>query len=157
MSNRTLHKLKAVALRSLRPGHHADGGGLYLAASPNRAGRSWVFRTRRDGRLREIGLGSLDAVTLESARRKSQAMRAAFADGRDPLAEKREAVAKAKIGRTEAVDGQIAAAHPSQQHQHRHVRDRGHPNVLALQTRQDRQRRLAKRNPVLAPSFHALG
>jgi integrase len=109
MSNRTLHKLKAVALRTLRPGHHADGGGLYLAVSPNGAGRSWVFRTRRDGRLREIGLGSLDAVTLESARRKSRAISAAFADGRDPLAEKREAAAKAKVESAKATTFKQAA------------------------------------------------
>ena len=56
--------LKAITLRTLRPGHHADGGGLYLAVSPNGIGRSWVFRTRKGGRLREIGLGSLDTVTL---------------------------------------------------------------------------------------------
>jgi integrase len=97
VSNHTLHKLKALTLRNLRSGHHADGGGLYLAVSPNEVGRSWVFRTRRDGRLREIGLGSLEAVPLENARRKALAMRAAFAEGRDPLAEKREAAAQARV------------------------------------------------------------
>jgi integrase len=109
MSNRTLHKLKAVALRSLHPGHHADGGGLYLAVSPNGAGRSWVFRTRRDGRLREIGLGSLDAISLERARRKAQEMRAAFAEGRDPLAERRQAAAQARVESAKATTFKQAA------------------------------------------------
>jgi hypothetical protein len=66
MGSRTLYNFKAVALRNLRPGHHADGGGLYVAVSPNGVRRSWVLRTRRDGRLREIGLESLDAVSLET-------------------------------------------------------------------------------------------
>jgi integrase len=97
-----LHQLKAITLRTLRPGHHADGGGLYLAVNTRGTGRSWVFRTRRAGKLREIGLGSLDTVTLEKARRKATALREQFLEGRDPLAEKRRAAQLAQVAAARA-------------------------------------------------------
>lgn len=104
-----LYQLRAVALKSLKPGHHGDGGGLYLAVNKSGTGRSWVFRSRRDGKLREIGLGSLEAVSLERARQKAADMWAAFADGRDPLAEKRQAAIAAKIETAKATTFEQAA------------------------------------------------
>ena len=59
-------------------------------SAKNGEGRSWMFRTRRDGKLRDMGLGGWRSVTLEKARRKAAALREAFLDGRDPLAEKRQ-------------------------------------------------------------------
>ena len=44
-----------------------------------------------DGRRRDLGLGSYPAVSLAQARRRAADNRAAIADGRDPLAEKRRA------------------------------------------------------------------
>jgi integrase len=104
-----MHLLKAVALRSLPPGRHADGGGLYLVVSKNGAGRSWMFRTRRDGKLRDMGLGSLHSVTLEKARRKAAALRDAFLDGRDPLAEKRQARQTERVAEAKATTFEQAA------------------------------------------------
>jgi integrase len=101
--------LKAIALRSLPPGRHADGGGLYLAVSKNGAGRSWMFRTRRDGKLREMGLGSWHSVTLEKARRKAAALRDAFLDGRDPIAEKKAARQAERIAEAKATTFEQAA------------------------------------------------
>jgi hypothetical protein len=40
-----------------RPGLHADGHGLYLPVG-RRGTKSWIYRYRRDGRLRDMGLGS---------------------------------------------------------------------------------------------------
>ena len=98
MPRRTgLHLLSAVGLRNLPPGRHADGGGLYLAVSPNGVGRSWVFRSRRAGKLRELGLGSLRDRGLAEARRKARELREAFLDGRDPLAERRAAKQAAQV------------------------------------------------------------
>jgi integrase len=101
--------LKAIALRSLPPGRHADGGGLNLAVSKNGAGRSWMFRTRRDGKLREMGLGSWHSVTLEKARRKAAALRDAFLDGRDPIAEKKAARQAERIAEAKATTFEQAA------------------------------------------------
>ena len=71
-------------------GRHHDGRGLYLNITAT-GSRSWVQRITVDGRRRDIGLGPFPAVTLAKARRKAEANRAAVADGRDPLAEKRRA------------------------------------------------------------------
>jgi integrase len=110
MTKRTgMHLLKAVALRSLPPGRHADGGGLYLVVSKNGEGRSWMFRTRRDGRLRDMGLGGWRSVTLEKARRKAAALREAFLDGRDPLAEKRQARQAERVAEAKATTFEQAA------------------------------------------------
>jgi hypothetical protein len=110
MTKRTgMHLLKAVALRSLPSGRHADGGGLYLVVSKNGEGRSWMFRTRRDGRLRDMGLGGWRSVTLEKARRKAAALREAFLDGRDPLAEKRQAQQAERVAEAKATTFEQAA------------------------------------------------
>jgi len=71
-----------------KPGLHADGGGLYLHVSKNGA-RSWIFRWRRDGRLRDMGLGPLNTVSLAEARDKALACRKLKLDGRDPIEERR--------------------------------------------------------------------
>jgi integrase len=104
-----MHNLKALTLRTLKPGHHGDGGGLYLAVSASGVGRSWVFRSRRGGKLREIGLGGLGTVTLDKARRKATELREALLDGRDPLAEKRQAQRAARVAEAKATTFEQAA------------------------------------------------
>ena len=61
---RETNKLAAVNLKRLRPGLHGDGGGMWLQVTPNRRGRSWVFRYTFNGRAREMGLGSLDTIRM---------------------------------------------------------------------------------------------
>lgn len=53
--------------------------------------KSWLLRITGDGRRWEIGLGGWPEVSLADARRKALEHRAAVADGRDPLSEKRRA------------------------------------------------------------------
>ena len=65
------------------PGRYSDGDGLHLFISRT-GGKSWVHRVTVDGRRRDIGLGGYPTVSLAQARN-----RAAIADGKDPLAEKR--------------------------------------------------------------------
>src|SRR5262245_46086985 len=43
---------------------HLDGLGLYLPVTPNRS-RSWVYRFTLDGQTRDMGLGSLNDVSLD--------------------------------------------------------------------------------------------
>ena len=71
-----------------KPGRHHDSRGLYLNIARG-GSRSWVQRITVDGRRRDIGLGPFPTVSLAQARRKAEANRAAVADGRDPLAERR--------------------------------------------------------------------
>ena len=81
--------LSATRVKALKdPGRYSDGGGLHLFIS--RAGRkSWVLRITIDGRRRDIGMGGYPSVSLAQARDKAGNYRAAVAEGRDPLAEKR--------------------------------------------------------------------
>ena len=84
-------KLTALAARALsKPGRHGDGDGLYLNVAPS-GSKSWVQRIVIDGRRRDIGLGPYPAVSLATARAIAHDNRTAVAQGRDPVAEKREA------------------------------------------------------------------
>ena len=82
-----LTALKANALS--KPGRYGDGNGLYLNIAPS-GGKSWVQRIVVDGRRRDIGLGPYPAVSLARARAIAHDNRTAVAEGRDPVAEKRE-------------------------------------------------------------------
>jgi integrase len=70
--------------REKRPGMHADGAGLYLLVSKSGA-KSWIFRYRQAGRLRDMGLGSLNAIGLAAARIRARECREQRLDGLDPL------------------------------------------------------------------------
>ena len=84
-------KLFVKTINSIsKPGRYGDGDGLYLNIAPS-GSKSWVHRIVIDGRRRDIGLGSYSAVGLAQARTMAADVRAAVAEGRDPLAEKREA------------------------------------------------------------------
>lgn len=79
-----LNKLTARKVSgNLNTGRHSDGGGLYLTVSKTNA-KSWVFMWKREGRRREIGLGSLISVPLATARQKAGKCREVVAEGGDP-------------------------------------------------------------------------
>jgi len=84
-----INRLNALQVTRLKkPGYHADGAGLYLSIKPSGA-KSWIFRYRRDGREREMGLGSANTFSLSEARERALAQRKLLADGNDPLGFKR--------------------------------------------------------------------
>ena len=83
-------KLTSVGAKALtKPGRYGDGDGLYLYISPSGT-KSWVQRIVVDGRRRDVGLGSFSTVGLARARSIAHDNRVAVAEGRDPVAEKRE-------------------------------------------------------------------
>ena len=83
---REVHRLSAKSLeRGRPPGYYCDGGGLYLQVSPTQS-ESWIFRYTRQGRSREMGLGSARDVTLAQARAKASEARRQLTEGVDPLA-----------------------------------------------------------------------
>lgn len=86
--------LTAIKARTASPGRYGDGKGLYLLVRSAEA-RFWLFRYRRDGRMREMGLGSFPDVTLAEAREKAADLYRTVKGGTDPLAE-REARAMAE-------------------------------------------------------------
>lgn len=86
---RHLNRLTAIAVNQLTDvGRHADGGNLYLSISPN-GGRRWVFLYRWHGKPTEMGLGSVNSISLKQARELAAAARAQLAMGTNPLVEKR--------------------------------------------------------------------
>jgi integrase len=80
--------LKAIQLTTFKDGFHSDGNNLYLRVKAG--GRSWVFRYKQSGKVREIGLGSIDTRSLKEARTKANLMRVLVADGQDPMTALRE-------------------------------------------------------------------
>ncbi|MGF6856766.1 integrase [Paraburkholderia sp. CI3] len=87
--SRSIHRLSALGVARLKqPGHYCDGGGLYLQVSVART-RSWVYRFRRKGRLREMGLGPLHVVSLADARELAARYRKMLFEGVDPIEARR--------------------------------------------------------------------
>ncbi|KYP10496.1 MAG: hypothetical protein A0129_12690, partial [Limnobacter sp. CACIAM 66H1] len=74
------------------PGYYSDGGGLFLQVS-NQGTKSWVFRFKSPVTLkaREMGLGSINTVSLAMARTKALDARIQVSNGLDPLIEKQNA------------------------------------------------------------------
>lgn len=87
-------KLTARHVQTLGDGMHADGGGLYLHVRGE--GRSWVFRWKREGQQRKLGLGSVSARPLAEARRVAADLRNALLNGKDPKARLRELAGQAE-------------------------------------------------------------
>ncbi len=98
---RGLEKLSARFVSTVdRRGKYGDGGGLWLQVSAFET-KSWLFRFMLDGRSREMGLGSVQNVSLKKARKKAEKCRELLADGIDPIEHRkvekqREEVEKAK-------------------------------------------------------------
>ena len=120
---RGIHRLTQLQLkRASRRGLYADGGGLYLQITKH-GSRSWIFRYRRGGRSRMMGLGSLSVVDLREARELALAARKELHAGIDPLATR--AGARAVAVKTISFDGATAAfldAHSAAWRNAKHVK-----------------------------------
>ena len=92
---KAVKKLSARAVATIaQPGRHSDGDGLYLNVTRSSA-RSWLFMWKKDGKRREMGLGSAGSVSLARARELARECRAQVAAGLDPI-EARNAAAETK-------------------------------------------------------------
>jgi len=84
-------KLTATAVKAAKQaGRYGDGDGLYLVVNKSGA-RSWVVRCQKDGRRRDIGLGSAKKVPLALARERAIQTRCQMEAGIDPVIQKRKA------------------------------------------------------------------
>lgn len=84
-------KLSSKFVSSINePGRYGDGDGLYLRVDP-RGGKSWVCRIQKNGRRRDIGLGSAKKVPLKLARQRAAQTIEQVEAGIDPVAERRRA------------------------------------------------------------------
>jgi len=84
----TVKKLSARKVETAGPGKHGDGGGLWLVVRKN-GSRAWVFRYRRNGRERAMGLGPIDRISLVDARSLARDARRLLSKGKDPINERR--------------------------------------------------------------------
>ena len=93
MSATGRHPHKALTARTVstttEPGRYADGGGLYLLVAPG-GSKSWMLRTVVKGRRCDIGLGSVELVSLADGREEARRLRRIARAGGDPLAERRQ-------------------------------------------------------------------
>jgi integrase len=100
---RTIGKLTALAItQAKRRGYYSDGGGLFLQVSAGGA-KSWVFRFKESGRLREMGLGPTHTVSLAEARQKALECRKARLDGLDPIEARRGKRIQTKLDAAKAM------------------------------------------------------
>lgn len=83
------------------PGRYGDGGGLYLLVAKGGT-KSWLFRFKHGGKLRDLGLGSLQTVSLAEARTRAAEARTLVARGGDPIEDKRKAEIAAREATTKA-------------------------------------------------------
>jgi integrase len=111
----TINQLTAIKVQKLKaPGYHADGGGLHLQVS-QAGSKSWVFTYRFAGRAREMGLGSLQRVSLAEARDERDKCNRLLRDHIDPIEQRKKqraaAILKAHgtITFTEATDKYLVA------------------------------------------------
>jgi integrase len=92
---RTLNRLTARSVETAKKkGMRPDGGGLYLQIGDG-GPKSWIFRYKRGGKERWMGLGSAAEVSLSEARDKAHIFRIQLRDGIDPLVTREAARLKA--------------------------------------------------------------
>jgi len=108
---RQTNRLNARSILSLtKPGRHADGNNLYLVVEPKGAKR-WVFLFRWQHKLKEMGLGGLNSVSLARARELADEARAQVADGINPIEARKQEKVAPTFG--EVADDLIEAMKPS--------------------------------------------
>lgn len=84
-------KLTATAVKAAKvAGRYGDGDGLFLLVGQS-GSKSWLVRVQKDGKRRDIGLGSASKVPLALARERAGIVRSQIEAGIDPVAERRKA------------------------------------------------------------------
>ena len=96
MPRKLNNALTPLAVKSAKPGRHADGVGLHLLVKQTGA-RSWVFRFMLNGKARDLGLGAAGpgGISLADARDLASALRLKVKAGIDPLEERQRKASEA--------------------------------------------------------------
>jgi len=88
MAPRSINRLPA-SFKKLKPGLHCDGGNLHLQITLGAAGNrrlSWIFRYALKGQKpRDMGLGSVNDITLVEARELARTYRNLVKERIDPI------------------------------------------------------------------------
>ena len=114
---RVIGRLTALKVsRAIKHGMYADGGGLYLQVTGTGA-KSWIYRYMLRGREREMGLGSLSAVSLADARTKATECRGLRQEGVDPIDVRKKARDQARLDAASTLTFKDAASSYIDAHQ----------------------------------------
>jgi integrase len=106
---RSIHHLTDRGTKGkLARGLYGDGGGLYLQVSST-GSKSWLFRFKMAGRVRDMGLGSLTDVPLAKARQKAADARELRSEGKDPIIEREAQRAAQRLAEARSVTFQDCA------------------------------------------------
>lgn len=116
---RSINRLTDRTVKSLTtPGRHADGGNLFLVVDPVKTGadpdvkpaKRWAFLFRWQGKLTEMGLGSVNSVGLANARDKASHYRAMLEEAvpRNPIEVRRAEQAAAQQDAARTTFGAVA-------------------------------------------------
>lgn len=93
MGREHLRRLSALTIKALdKPGRYGDGDGLFLVVGNGGGAKSWIVRVQKNGRRRDIGLGSAKKVPLKLARERAALIREQVEVGLDPVAERRKEI-----------------------------------------------------------------
>jgi integrase len=106
----------ATRVKSPKPGMHADGLGLYLAVSTS-GSASWIYRYKLNKHSHDMGLGSLDQLTLAEARELADITRRKVRDGKDPIQERKSAKLADSLNRSKSLTFRECALAYIQAHQ----------------------------------------
>ena len=115
---KTTNRLTVVGIKNLKEkGLYADGAGLYLRITDSGT-KAWIFRFARDGRTRDMGLGTCAEISLASARQIAEECRKLLKQGMDPTRARKKTAGKQSGSPNsatfrEAVDRYITAHEPS--------------------------------------------
>ena len=91
-----------------RRGYYNDGGGLYLRVAEG-GSKSWMFRFKAGGRLREMGWGSIATLSLKEAREKARECRKLRLDGIDPIDQRKATRTAAALSAAKVITFKEAA------------------------------------------------
>ncbi len=104
---RTVARLTDLGVkRKKKAGFYPDGGGLYLQVTGDGDGRiakSWLYRFALRGKRRDMGLGSLAAISLADARSAAAEARKLRQTGIDPIEHRRAQRAAGALEAAKAV------------------------------------------------------
>src|SRR5262249_14207696 len=89
LTDRTAKAKKAKRL-------YAAGDGLFLRVTETGA-KGWMFRFKRDGKARDMGLGGYPAISLAHARQKAKEAREHRDGGGDPIKERNAAARQKQV------------------------------------------------------------
>jgi len=106
----TVGRLSALKVsRIVEPGLYPDGARLYLQVRGANS-RSWIYRYKFRGKMREMGLGSLKSVSLLEARKKAAECRRLRSEGVDPVDARKNARVQAVLEAAKSLTFKDAAA-----------------------------------------------